>query len=84
MLVQSTLRNSTPWCIHHRGVETPLCIHHRGVETSGVFTTGALRLAGVVLSRESFWTLGSQFTDFKEHTTIFKRSIIQKIVCRLL
>jgi hypothetical protein len=24
---------STPWCIHYRGVQTPGCIHHRGVVT---------------------------------------------------
>ncbi len=50
----------------------------------GVFTTGKLRLAGIFITGESFWTPGSHFTDFKVHTTIFKGSIILKIVCRLL
>jgi hypothetical protein len=43
-----------------------------------------LRLTGVFITGESFWTPGSHFTDFKEHTTIFKGCIIPKIVCRLL
>jgi hypothetical protein len=45
---------------------------------------GELRLAGVSITGESFWTPGSHFTDFKEHTTIFKGSIILKIIRRLL
>jgi hypothetical protein len=49
-----------------------------------VFTTAELRLAGVFITGESIWTPGSHFTDFKEHTTILKGSIILKIVCRLL
>ncbi len=50
----------------------------------GVFTTGELRLAGVFITRELFWIPGSHFIDFNKHTTIFKGSIILKIVCRLL
>ncbi len=34
---------------------------------------------GAFITRESFWTPGGRFTDFKEHTTIFKGNIIQKI-----
>jgi hypothetical protein len=36
------------------------------------------------MTGESFWTTGSRFTDFKEHTTIFKGTIILKTDCRLL
>ena len=50
----------------------------------GVFTTGELRLAGIFITGESFWTPGSRFTDFKEHITIFKGTIIQKIESRIL
>jgi hypothetical protein len=46
------------------GVSTPQCIHHRGRE---------LRLVSVFITGELIWTLGSHFTDFKEHTTIFNR-----------
>jgi hypothetical protein len=38
----------------------------------GVFTTGVLRLAGVFITTESFWTPESHFTNFKEHSTVFK------------
>jgi hypothetical protein len=54
-----------------------------GVKTPRVFTTGELRLPGVFITKESFWT-PSRITDFKEHTTIFKGSVILKIDCRLL
>ncbi len=83
----------TPLCIHHRGVETPQCIYHQGLRLASVFITGEsfwtpgshFGHRGVILDTgESFWTLGSHITDFKEHTTIFKGSIILKIVCRLL
>jgi hypothetical protein len=47
-----------------------------------VFTTGELRLNGVFITGESFWTPGSCYTDFNEHTTIFK--VILKIDCRLV
>ncbi len=43
------------------------------------FTTGELRLAGVFITGESFWTPGSHFTNFKENTTIFKGSINIKL-----
>jgi hypothetical protein len=64
----------------------------------GLFITGELRLPGVLIigelrlkapwchhSRESFWTPGSRFTDFKEHTTVldgakFKNKLIGVIV----
>jgi hypothetical protein len=45
----------------------------------GVFTTGESRLLGVFITGESFWTPGSCFTDFKDHTAIFKGIIILKI-----
>jgi hypothetical protein len=77
MLVQSTLGSRFP-----------------GVFITGesrlhvVFITGELKLPGVLItgesSREWFWTPGSHFTDFKEHTAIFKGSIILKIDYRLL
>ncbi len=77
-------KKSTPWWIHHRGLRLP-CVFITGeLIPSRVFTTGELRLPGVFITRESFWTPGSNFTDFKEHTTIFKWSIILKIICRLL
>ncbi len=63
----------TPLCIHHQGVDTPWCIHHRGVETRQC-----------IHHRGVNWTPGSHFMDFKEHITIFKGSIIQKIDYRLL
>jgi hypothetical protein len=43
---------------HHRGVETSWCIHHWGVKTSR-----CIHLQGL------FWTPGSHFTNFWEHTT---------------
>jgi hypothetical protein len=46
--------------------------------------SGDSRLPGVFVTGESFWTPGNRFTDFKEHTTIFKGTIILKIDCRLL
>jgi hypothetical protein len=55
-----------------------------GVKTPCVFTTGELRLSGVFITKESFWTPRSRITDFKEHTTIFRGSLILKIDCRLL
>jgi hypothetical protein len=54
-----------------------------GVKTPRVFTTGELRLPGVFITKESFWT-PSCITHFKEHRTIFKGSVILKIDCRLL
>ncbi len=42
---------------------------------SGLFTTGQSRLPGVFFTRKLFWTLGSHFTNFKEHTTSFKGTI---------
>ncbi len=55
-----------------------------GVKAPHVFTTGELRLPGVFITKELFWTLRSRITDFKEHATIFKGSVILKINCRLL
>jgi hypothetical protein len=55
-----------------------------GVKTPPVFAIGELRLPGVFITKESFWTLRSRITDFKEHTTIFKGSVILKMDCRLL
>jgi hypothetical protein len=55
-----------------------------GVKTPHVFTTGELIFPGVFITKELFWTLRSRITDFKEHTTIFKGSVILKIECRLL
>jgi hypothetical protein len=50
----------------------------------GVIIAAELRLPGVFITGESFSTLGCHFTDFKEHTTIFKGNVILKIDCRLL
>ncbi len=49
-----------------------------------VFTTRESRLPSVFITGVSFRTLGSRFTYFKEHITIFKGTIILKIDCRLL
>ncbi len=46
----------------------------------GVFIIGESRLPGVFTTVESFWTPGSHFTYFKEHTTIFKDNLILKMV----
>jgi hypothetical protein len=50
-----------------------ILMHYRGVET-----TRCIHHRGVVLDT------GGRFTDFQEHTTIFKENIIQKIGSRLL
>ncbi len=63
---------------------TPGHIHHGESRLSAVFTTGELRLSKIFITREFFWTPGSHFTNFQEHTTIFKGTIILKIDCRLL
>ena len=55
-----------------------------GVKTPHLFTTGELRFPCVFITKELFWTPRSRITDFKEHTTIFKGSVILKIDCRLL
>jgi hypothetical protein len=55
-----------------------------GVKTPRVFTTRELRLPGVFITKKSFWTPRSRITDFKEHTTTLKGSVILKIDCRLL
>ncbi len=56
---------------------------HQEFWLPGIFITGKPRLQGVFITRESFWTPKSCFTDFKEHTTIFKRTIILNIDSRL-
>ncbi len=53
------------------------------IRLHGVVTRGELRLPSVFIIRESFWTPGSHFTDFKKHTTIFKWTIIPKLGCKL-
>jgi hypothetical protein len=84
MLVRSTLRSRLPSVIITGESRLP-CVFITGESRlPGVFTTGELRLAGVFTKGESFWTPGSHFTDFKEHITIFKGSVILKIDCRLL
>jgi hypothetical protein len=84
MLVQSTLRSRLPG-VFITGESRLPCVFITGeLRLPGVFTTQELRLAGEFIIRESFWTPGSHFTDFKEHTTILKGSIILKIICRLL
>jgi hypothetical protein len=79
MLVQSTLRSRLPGVINTEESRLP-CVFITGESRlPDVFTTRELRLASVFIIGESFWTPGSHFTDFMEHTAIFKRSIIQKI-----
>jgi hypothetical protein len=60
-------------CIHHRGVDTPQCIHRRVIETPPC-----------IHHEESFGTLGSRLTVFKEHPTIFKGNDILKLTVRYL
>ncbi len=84
MLVQSTLRSRLPGVF----ITGELRLH--GVYITGelripdVFTTKESRLASIFITEESFRTPGSHLTDIKEHTPIFKGSIILKIDCRLL
>ncbi len=42
----------------------------------GVVITGELRLPSVFTTGELIWTSGSRFTEFQEHTTIFKGYVI--------
>jgi hypothetical protein len=79
MLVQSTLRSRLPGVFITGELRLP-CVFITGESRlPGVFTTGELRLTGVFTTGELFWTPGSHFTDFKEHITIFKGSVILKI-----
>jgi hypothetical protein len=70
-------------------VHTPLSFYIRGVipirnRLPGVFATGELSLPSALITEESFWTPESRFTNFKDHTKIFKGTVILKIDCRLL
>jgi hypothetical protein len=56
----------------------------RECRLSGVLNMGESRLLSVINTWESFWTPRSRFTDFNEHTTIFKGTIIIKIDCTVL
>jgi hypothetical protein len=64
--------------VHYSKKSTPRVFITGESRLPGVFTTRELRLAGIFITGESFWTPGSHFTVFKEHTTIFKGSIILK------
>ncbi len=78
----------TLWSFYHQKFFCkPVVMLVRNISRSqlpGVFTTGESRLNGVFITGESFWTPGSRFTDFNEHTTIFKVNVILKIDCRLV
>jgi hypothetical protein len=52
--------------------------------TTGSQDPRELRLPGVFITKESFWTRRSRITNFQEHTTISKGSVILKTDCRLL
>jgi hypothetical protein len=84
MLVPNTPRNRLPGVFITGESRLPGVFTTGESRLPGVFTTGESRLPGVFITGESFWTPGSRFTDFKEHITIFKGTIIQKIDCRLL
>ncbi len=45
--------------------------------------TPGSELPGVFVTGESFWTPGSHFNNFKEHTSIFKENVMLKIYCGL-
>jgi hypothetical protein len=84
MLVLNTQRSRLPGVFITGESRLP------GVFTTGksglpsIFTIGESRHPSVFITGESFWTPWSHFTDFKEHTTIFKGIIILKIDHRLL
>jgi hypothetical protein len=78
----------TPWFIcHQKCVCKPVLMLGQSTPRSrlpkGVFITGELGLPGVFMIGESFWTLGSHFTNFREHATILKGFVILKIDSRL-
>ncbi len=78
----------SPWSIIHQEVFLYSCSDacskytKKSSRLPGVFITGGSRLTSVFITGELFWTPGSHFTDFKEHTTIFNGSIILKIDCK--
>jgi hypothetical protein len=84
MLVQSTLRSRLPDVFIARESRLHKLFITRESRLPGVFTTRESRLASVFITGELIWTPESHFIDFKEHTTIFKGSIILKLNCRLL
>ncbi len=84
MLVQNTIRSRLP-VVYITGESRLHGVFITGMlRLLGVFTTRESRLANLFITGKSFWTPGSHFTDFKEHRTIFRGSIMLKIDCRLL
>ncbi len=84
MLVPNTPRSRLPGVFITGESRLPGVFTTGELRLPSVFTTGESRLLGVFITGESFQTPGSCFTDFKDHTAIFKGIIILKINCRLL
>ncbi len=79
MLVPNTPRSRLPGVFITGELRLPGVFTTGELRLPSVFTTGESRLPGVFITGESFWTPGSRFTDFKNHTAIFKGIIILKI-----
>ncbi len=88
MLVPNTPRSQLPGVFITEESRLPGVFTTGELRLPGVITTGESRLLGVFITGESFWTPGSCFTDFKDHTAISRyygtQQGILKINCRLL
>jgi hypothetical protein len=83
------IKKSNHWYINHRDVKIHQCIHYWGSQLQVVKIPKCIYhwesgLPGVFITKESFWMRRSHITDFQEHTTIFKGSVILNTNCRFL
>jgi hypothetical protein len=81
LLVQNTLGSLTPWFICHRKSFLLTCSDDCPKSTNK--STPPLYSSQGSPDSAVYSSSGSRFTDFMEHTTIFKETNIIKIDCRL-
>jgi CTP:phosphocholine cytidylyltransferase-like protein len=63
--------------VHKSSKRNSLCVFKN--TRNEVYTENMWGDPGVFITGESFWTPGNHFTDFKDHTAIFKGTITLKI-----
>jgi hypothetical protein len=72
MLVPNTPRSRLSSVFTQGNRDSPVKSPLESRDSPLYIPTGESKLLSVFITGELFWTLGSCFTDFEEHTTIFE------------